>query len=49
MLTLVKSAARGGPKQAKIDMEGSGLAPITEARLEGYTSATPTSCQMKRP
>jgi branched-chain amino acid transport system substrate-binding protein len=49
VLTLVKSAARGGPKQAKIDMEGSGLAPVTEARLEGYTSATPTSCQMKRP
>jgi len=49
VLTLVKSAARGGPKQAKIDMEGSGLAPITEARLEAYTSAQPTSCQMKRP
>ena len=49
VLTLVKSAAKGGPKNAKIDMEGSGLAPITEARLEGYTSATPTSCQMKRP
>jgi branched-chain amino acid transport system substrate-binding protein len=49
VLTIVKSAAKGGPKNAKIDMEGSGLAPITEARLEGYTSATPTSCQMKRP
>ena len=49
VLTIVKSAARGGPKNAKIDMEGSGLAPITNARLEGYTSATPTSCQMKRP
>jgi branched-chain amino acid transport system substrate-binding protein len=49
VLTLVKSAARGGPKEAKIDMEGSGLAPITDARLEGYTSATPTSCQMTRP
>jgi branched-chain amino acid transport system substrate-binding protein len=49
VLTLVKSAAKGGPKNAKIDMEGSGIAPITEARLEGYTSATPTSCQMKRP
>jgi len=49
VLSIVKSAARGGPKNAKIDMEGSGLAPITEARLEGYTSATPTSCQMKRP
>jgi branched-chain amino acid transport system substrate-binding protein len=49
VLTLVKSAARGGPKEAKIDMEGSGLAPITEARLEAATSATPTTCQMKRP
>jgi branched-chain amino acid transport system substrate-binding protein len=49
VLTLVKSAAKGGPKNAKIDMEGSGLAPITNARLESYTSATPTSCQMKRP
>ena len=49
VLTLEKSAAKGGPKNAKIDMEGSGLAPITNARLEAYTSATPTSCQMKRP
>jgi len=49
VLTLVKSAAKGGPKEAKIDMENSGLAPITDARLEAYTSATATSCQMKRP
>ena len=49
VLTLVKSAAKGGPKEAKIDMEGSGLAPVTDARLEGYTSAMPTSCSMKRP
>ncbi len=49
VMTLVKSAAKGGPKDAKIDLEGSGLAPVTEARLEGYTSAQPTSCQMKRP
>jgi branched-chain amino acid transport system substrate-binding protein len=49
VFTLVKSAAKGGPKEAKIDMEHSGLAPITDARLEGYTSATPTSCNMKRP
>ena len=49
VFTLHKGAAKGGPKEAKIDMEGSGLAPITEARLEGYTSATPTSCVMKRP
>jgi branched-chain amino acid transport system substrate-binding protein len=49
VLTLVKSAARGGPKHAKIDMEGSGLAPVTDARLEASSSAQPTSCQMKRP
>jgi branched-chain amino acid transport system substrate-binding protein len=49
VLTLVKSAARGGPKHAKIDMEGSGLAPVTDARLEASTSAQPTSCQMQRP
>jgi len=49
VMTLVKSAAKGGPKEAKIDLEGSGLAPVTEARLEAYTSAQPTSCLMKRP
>jgi hypothetical protein len=49
VFTLHKSAARGGPKEAKLDMEGSGLAPVTDARLEAYTSAQPTSCQMKRP
>ena len=49
LMTMHKSAARGGPKEAKIDQEGSGLAMATDARLEGYTSATPTSCSMKRP
>jgi branched-chain amino acid transport system substrate-binding protein len=49
VLTLVKAAAKGGPKEAKIDMEGSGLAPVTDARLEAYTSAQPTSCNMTRP
>ena len=49
VMTLVKSAAKGGPKEAKIDLEGSGLAPVTEARLEAFTSAQPTSCVMKRP
>ena len=49
VLTLVKSAAKGGPKEARIDMENSGLAPITDARMEAFTSAVPTSCQMKRP
>jgi len=49
IMTIVKSAAKGGPKDAKIDMEGSGLAPVTEARMEAFTSAQPTSCVMKRP
>jgi branched-chain amino acid transport system substrate-binding protein len=49
VFTLQKLAARGGPKEAKIDMEGSGLAPVTDARVEAYVTATPTSCVMKRP
>jgi branched-chain amino acid transport system substrate-binding protein len=49
IMTIHKSAAKGGPKEAKVDMEGSGLATVTDARLEAYTSAMPTSCQMKRP
>ena len=49
IMTIVKSAAKGGPKEAKIDMEGSGLAPVTEARMEAFTSAQPTSCVLKRP
>jgi len=49
VFTLQKSAAKGGPKEARIDMEGSGLAPVTDARLEAYTSAQPTSCNMTRP
>ena len=49
VFTLQKSAARGGPKEAKIDMEGSGLAPVTDARVEPYVTVTPTSCVMKRP
>jgi branched-chain amino acid transport system substrate-binding protein len=49
VFTLQKSAARGGPKEAKIDMEHSGLAPVTDLRVEPYATATPTSCQMQRP
>src|SRR5258708_18354983 len=49
VFTLVKAAAKGGPKEAKIDMESSGLAPLTDTRLEAYTSANPTSCTMTRP
>ncbi len=49
LFTLHKSAAKGGPKDGKIDMEGSGLAPVTDARIEPYVTQQPTSCQMKRP
>lgn len=49
VFTLQKMASKGGPKEAKIDMEGSGLAPVTDARIEAYVTATPTSCQMQRP
>src|SRR5512135_273306 len=49
VFTLQKMASKGGPKEAKIDMEGSGLAPVTDARIEPYVTATPTSCQMQRP
>jgi branched-chain amino acid transport system substrate-binding protein len=50
IMTLHKAAAKGGPKEAKIDADGnSGLALVTDARLEAYTSAQPTSCVMKRP
>jgi branched-chain amino acid transport system substrate-binding protein len=50
IMTLHKAAAKGGPKEAKIDADGnSGLALVTDARLEAYTSAQPTSCTMKRP
>ena len=47
--TVYKTAARGGPKEVKYDVENTGLGFKTDARLEGYTSAQPTSCQMKRP
>jgi branched-chain amino acid transport system substrate-binding protein len=49
VFTLQKSAAHGGPKEGKIDMEGSGLAPVTDMRVEPYVTATATSCQMQRP
>jgi len=48
VFTLQKKASKGGPAEAKIDMEGSGLAPVTDARIEPYVTATPTSCQMQR-
>jgi branched-chain amino acid transport system substrate-binding protein len=47
--TVYKTAARGGPKEVKYDVENTGLGFKTDARLEGYLSAQPTSCSMKRP
>src|SRR5215468_2471175 len=47
--TLEKSATKGGPKEVRYDVEGTGLGFKTDARIEAYVSAQPTSCQMKRP
>ncbi len=47
--TVVKTAAKGGPKEVRHDVENTGLGFKTDARLEGYTSVQPTSCSMKRP
>jgi branched-chain amino acid transport system substrate-binding protein len=47
--TLVPVAARGGPAEVRHDVEGTGLGFRTDARIEGYVTAQPTSCAMKRP
>jgi branched-chain amino acid transport system substrate-binding protein len=47
--TVQKQASKGGPKEVKYDIEGTGLGFRTDARLEAYTSAQPTSCNMTRP
>jgi branched-chain amino acid transport system substrate-binding protein len=47
--TFVRTAAKGGPKDVKYDVENTGLAFRTDVRIEPYVSAQPTSCQMKRP
>ena len=47
--TFVRSAAKGGPKDVRFDVENTGLAFRTDVRIEPYVSAQPTSCQMKRP
>jgi branched-chain amino acid transport system substrate-binding protein len=47
--TIDRAAAKGGSKDVKIEVEGTGLGFKTDARIEGYVSAQPTSCQMKRP
>jgi len=47
--TIERTAAKGGPKGVRHDVEGSGMGFRTDARIEGWQSAQPTSCQMKRP
>ena len=47
--TLTRDAAKGGPKEVKYDVENTGLGFKTDARIEAYVAAQPTSCQMKRP
>ena len=47
--TVYKTAAKGGPKEVKYDVEKTGLGFKTDARLEAFTSAQFTSCNMKRP
>ena len=47
--TVYKTAAKGGPKEVKYGAEFTDFGFKTDARLEGYTSAQPTSCAMKRP
>ena len=47
--TIERVASKGGPKEIKYDVENTGLGFKTDARIEGYVSAQPTSCQMKRP
>jgi branched-chain amino acid transport system substrate-binding protein len=47
--TLQKTAAKGGPKEVKYDADNSGLGFLTDARIDAFVSAQPTSCQMKAP
>jgi branched-chain amino acid transport system substrate-binding protein len=47
--TVQKTAAKGGPKDVKYDVENTGLGFKTDAKLDAFTSAGFTSCNMKRP
>jgi branched-chain amino acid transport system substrate-binding protein len=47
--TLERSVARGGDKAVRHDVENSGLGFRTDARIEPWVTAQPTSCQMRRP
>jgi len=47
--TMERAASKGGPKEVKHDLEGTGMGFRTDAKIDGWMSAQPTSCQMKRP
>jgi branched-chain amino acid transport system substrate-binding protein len=47
--TVQKQASKGGPKEVKYDIEGTGLGFKTDAKLDAFTSAQFTSCNMTRP
>ena len=47
--TVYKQAAKGGPKEVKYDVENTGLGFKTDAKLDAFTSAQFTTCNMTRP
>jgi branched-chain amino acid transport system substrate-binding protein len=47
--TLYRQASRGGPKQVKYDIDGTGLGFKTDAKIAAEASAQVTSCVMARP
>ena len=47
--SIERTAAKGGPKDVRHDIENSGMGFRTDAKIDGWMSAQPTSCQMKRP
>ena len=47
--TLSPSARHGGAAEIVVETENSGLGFKTDARIEGYATAQPTSCVMTRP
>ena len=47
--TVYKQASKGGPKEVKYDVENTGLGFKTDAKLDAFTSAQFTTCNMTRP
>ncbi len=47
--TLALAAKQGGAAEVAVDTENTGLGFKTDARIEGYATAQPTTCMMVRP